>query len=300
MTEIARFDLNLLKLFESIYRLRNLTKVADEIHLTQPAVSHALGRLRVALEDPLFVRTGAGLASTARSDSLIESVRAALAIIEEGLSNASQFQPETCRREFRLLLSDVGELIFLPQLLAYFRKWAPYASIAALQASRRAYGEMLRSRDADVAIGHLPSLAKALKRKRLFRDQWVVLSSASANHAGVLTLQAFESAQHLVVEPPGQSHHAMEDALTRHHIHRNVVLRVPHFFSVPNAIATSDLLVTVPRSVAATLVSANTIRQHELPFPGPVLDVAMYWHERQDNDPALEWLRRTLVKLFAR
>lgn len=297
--DLAHFDLNLLKLFESIYRLRSLTKVADEVHLTQPAVSHALGRLRTVLDDPLFVRTGTGLAPTARSDALIESVRSVLAILQDSLSDGGRFQPQSCRRDFKLLLSDVGELIFLPRLLAYFRQSAPHATITALQASRRVYADMLRSREVDVAIGHLPILPKTLKRKRLFLDRWVVLSGGQWAGTGTLTLREFEQAQHLVVEPPGQSHRAIEDALARHHIHRNIVLRAPHFFSVPSVIATSDLLVTLPHSVASSLASLNTVRQHELPFPGPQLDVAMYWHERQQKDPAHEWLRHSLTALFA-
>jgi DNA-binding transcriptional LysR family regulator len=298
--DLRRVDLNLLKMFDSIYRLRNLSKVADEMSLTQPAISHALARLRETLDDKLFVRTAAGLNPTARSDELAGPIKAALAIIEDSLSFRSDFIPASCRREFRLLLSDVGELIFLPTLLRFLRQEAPGVKVSVLQAPRTRYEAMLEDRDADLAVGSLPMIGKQLSHRRLFLDRWVVLRAAAANRRATLTLAEFERCGHVLVDPPGTVDHPLTALLERKKINRNVILRIPHFFALPSVILASDLLCTVPFSVAANLRSAERLEVKEFPIDAPGLDVGMYWHAGRDSDLAHVWFRESFERLFAR
>jgi DNA-binding transcriptional LysR family regulator len=301
--DLLRVDLNLLKVFESVYRLRNLTQVANEIRLTQPAVSHALRRLRSVLGDPLFVRTPHGLEPTPRSDALAVPIKQVLSTLEDCLDNPATFQPEASTREFRLLLSDVGELIFVPRFLKHVRQHAPQVKVTVLQAPRTRYDTMLRDREADVAVGSLPTLDKSLKHCRLFEDRWVVLRAASRKRRATpfrtLTEQEFEDSLHVVVDPPGSVDHPVEREVSSRGLSRTVALNLPHFFALPTVILTSDLLATVPYSVAASLRNAEAIEILELPFPSPVLDVRMYWHARQDSDLAHMWLRETFMALFS-
>ncbi|WP_161564030.1 LysR family transcriptional regulator [Cupriavidus lacunae] len=300
--DLRKVDLNLLGVFECIYRVRNLTQVAHEISLTQPAVSHALGRLRATMNDPLFIRTASGLEPTLRSDELIGPIRAALGIIEECLASSSTFDPLKTRREFRLLLSDVGELIFIPKLLQFFREHAPNATITALQASRTNYEAMLRAREADITVGHLPMLEKLLRNARLFEDRWVVLRGARFYPGNPpLTADDFERFPHVVVNPPGSgAEKVLQAEVTRRSVAPSVVLTLPHFFALPNVILNSDLIATVPSSVASSIHSAEDIQVHELPFPSPKLDVRIFWHSRQDGDAGHQWLRDVFGKLFGR
>ena len=300
----SSLDLNLLRVFEAIYRMRNLTEVARHIHLTQPAVSHALRRLRDSLGDPLFVRSVSGLQPTPRSEQLIEPVRQALRLIEDSVSSTSPFEPSQCAREFQLLLSDVGELVFLPRLLRllrHFRQHTPAASAAVVQASRVQYEALLRERAADIAVGHLPNLPATLKHRPLFRDDYIVLRTRGARkRRRALTLDEYARSVHVEVEPPGLLERPVQMAMDALGLKPRVVLRVPHFFAVPSILLQTDVLVTVPRSVARNIRNADELEICDVPFAMPPLDVAMYWHTRQDADPAHRWLRQTMVALFCR
>ena len=298
--DLRRVDLNLLKIFESIYRLRNLSQVAEEVVLTQPAISHALARLRGTVGDRLFVRTGAGLDPTPRADELIGPIKAALAMIEESLNASSEFDPGTCQREFQLLLSDVGELIFLPRLLQYLRKEAPGVKISVRQAPRTRYEAMLRDKEADLAVGNLPMIGKGLSRGHLFMDRWVVLRAAGAASKPRLTVREFERCPHVLVEPPGTVDHPLTELLKHKGISRNVVLTIPHFFALPSVILSSDLLSIIPYSTFANLRGAKEMRIQELPFATPALNVCMYWHARRDTDLAHAWFRGVFARLFSK
>jgi DNA-binding transcriptional LysR family regulator len=300
MMDLSRVDLNLLKIFDSVYRLRNLTEVAREVNLTQPAISHALKRLRETLNDRLFIRTATGLEPTTRSDELSGPVKTALAIIEDCLSDAAGFQPELCDREFRLLLSDVGEMIFVARMMRRLREHAPLARVTVLQASRTHYHAMLRDREADIAVGHLPKLNGSLKQRALFNDRWVVLRARTPDRPpAALTLDDYKSARHVVVDPPGTLEDPIENTCAAESISRAIALRLPHFFPLPSVILSSDLLATVPNSVAVNLRGADSFEVHELPFRASDLNVNMYWHLRQDTDPAHKWFRHMFVDLFA-
>ncbi len=296
---LQNLDLNLLKVFDAIYRLRNLTDVARHVHLTQPAVSHALRRLRTTLGDPLFVRTVNGLEPTPRSEQMVDPIRQALRLIEDTVSSTDSFEPELCAREFRLLLSDLGELVFLPRLLSHLRAHTPGATALVVQASRTQYEALLRDRAADIAVGHLPNLPPTLKHRPLFRDDYVVLRAKSAARSSrKLTLAHYAQAAHVEVDPPGSLRRPVEIGLESVGMQRRVVLRVPHYFAVPSILLQTDLLVTVPRSVARNLRSAQDLQILDAPFPIAPLEVTMYWHARQDTDPAHRWLRQAMVSLF--
>ena len=296
---MQNLDLNLLKVFDAIYRLRNLTDVARHVHLTQPAVSHALRRLRTTLGDPLFVRTVNGLEPTPRSEQMVNPIRQALGLIEDTVSSTGSFEPAQCTREFRLLLSDLGELVFLPRLLSHLRAHTPGATALVVQASRTHYEALLRDRAADIAVGHLPNLPPTLKHRPLFRDDYVVLrAKSSARSSRKLTLAQYAQAAHMEVDPPGSVRRPVETALESVGVQRRVVLRVPHYFAVPSILLQTDLLVTVPRSVARNLRNAEDLQITDAPLAIAPLEVTMYWHARQDTDPAHRWLRQTMVELF--
>lgn len=299
---LHRIDLNLLKVFECVYRLRSLTEAAREINLTQPAISHALNRLRDTLGDKLFVRTSAGLEPTIRADELAGPVRAALQMLEDTLLSASGFDPLVCTRTFKLLLSDVGELNFVPKLLRYLQQNAPQASVDVLEASRTRYTTMLSEREADFAVGHLPKLGESLKQRKLFDDRWVAMRRSSLDHdpiARPLTFDAYVNARHVVTDPPGTLQHPVDVALNKLRARRNVALRMPHFFALPSVIRETDLLATVPRSMALCLRQSERFDIVELPFDVSLLDVRIYWHARQDDDPAMRWFKDVFVSMFA-
>lgn len=296
--DINRLDLNLLKIFDSVYRLRNLSEVAREVHLSQPAVSHALGRLREAIGDRLFIRTPAGLEPTARCERLAEPVRTALATIQDSLLDSIEFQPEECTREFRLLLSDVGEILFIPRLLSHLNTAAPKVKLAIFQAPRASYEQMLVGREVDLVVGHLNMTRQTIRHAHVFRDQCVVVTrrredAAAKDHT--LTLEDFRSASHVAIK---QLDDPVESALEDLDIRRTIVMRMPNYFALPSVIAQSNLLATVPSRVAGHFRSSMSLDVFDVPFACPFFDVRMYWHTRFDSDPAHAWLRETFLSLF--
>lgn len=299
--ELQRFDLNLLKVFECVYRLRSLTQTAREMNLTQPAVSHALGRLRDALNDRLFIRTAAGLEPTSKSDEMAGPIKAALGIIDDCLHTAGGFDPATCNRTFTLLLSDVGELIFAPHISHHLQRYAPLARINVVQASRLRYADMLRDREADFAVGHLPNLNDSLEQQHLFDDRWVVIRGKErrAGTSDSLTLEQYIEAAHVETEPSGSPIHPIDMTLQKMGRSRSIVLKLPHFFALPKVIHETRALATVPYAMAINLRHADAFEIVELPFPSPPLNVCLYWHIRQDADAAMRWFRESFVTLFA-
>jgi DNA-binding transcriptional LysR family regulator len=293
--DINRLDLNLLKIFDSVYRLRNLTEVAKEVNLSQPAVSHALGRLREALSDRLFVRTPGGLEPTARCERLAPPVRAALETIKDSLIDSSNFRPEDCTREFRLLLSDVGEMLLAPALMSRLREDAPQVKLAIFQAPRALYERMLRDREVDIAVGHLNMQRQTLRKQSLFQDGCVVLRRKQPGRRKALTREAFEQSYHAMIMPPDDP---VEDGLADLNVSRKIMLRIPNYFALPEVIGSSDLLATVPSRIGRHLGSRASLEIHPVPFPAPVFDVQMYWHMRHDDDPAHTWLRGIFLDLF--
>ncbi|HEY0294429.1 MAG TPA: LysR family transcriptional regulator [Bordetella sp.] len=296
--DLHRLDLNLLKIFDSVYRLRNLTEVAHEVSLSQPAISHALGRLRTALDDRLFIRTATGLEPTARADSLAIPVRNALAMLEDSLLSSEEFKPEHCAREFRLLLSDVGNVLFIPPLLSHLHRHAPQVRLKIIQAPRSDYERLLRDREADIAIGHLNLSGQNIRKAPLFRDRCVILSRAASTGKSrrPMSREDFEQRPHVIVSPPEDP---VEEMFSSLHIVRRISLHIPSYFALPGIVSTSELLATVPSRIAMNLSKNFSFDMHELPFASPVFDVKMHWHLRQDADVAQTWLRNIFHALFA-
>lgn len=301
--ELQRVDLNLLKIFECVYRHRSLTETAHEIHLSQPAVSHALSRLRDTLDDKLFVKTATGLEPTSRSDELAGPIKAALQMLEEALLSGRDFDPLTCKRKFRLILSDVGELIFVPRLLRHLQLHAPLATVEVIPASRTGSASMLREREADFVIGPQPKLGGSMKQRKLFDDDWVAMRRKPLNRdagppASPLTLDAYVNALHVAVDPRGTEFNHVDVALNKSQISRKIALRLPHFFALPSVIRETDLLATVPRSIAINLGDPEAFDIVGLPFEVEPHDVRIYWHPRQDADPVMRWFRNEIVSQF--
>lgn len=292
-------DMNLLRIFEAVYRLRNLRLVACEVNLTQPAVSHALARLRAAASDQLFVRTPTGLVPTPRSEMMAPVVREALKLIDDCWGEPVQFEPASSQREIRLLLSDVGESRFMPKLMAHLETAAPHLCVTTVQAPRTEYVRLLTEREADLAIGHLPNFDRNMRQQPLYIDDWVLIGgSRYAKQGRKISLRQFEAARHIVVTPSGALTTQVESMLMRLNIKRRVAVRLTHYLSVMELVQATDMLALMPRSLAKGMRRPDVVI-YDLPLPGPQLDIRMCWHPRQDSDPAHAWMRACFIELFS-
>jgi DNA-binding transcriptional LysR family regulator len=295
----ARIDLNLLVLFEAIYRLRNLTIAGQEVGLSQPAVSRALGRLREFYGDTLFVRQQRGVQPTAAADRLAEPVMRALSLVREAVEKP-EFDIHTSSRRFKLALSDIAERFFLPRLATKLLQIAPLISVESRAFETGELNELLRSGEIDMAVGYLPDLGKQIRTERLLRESYVhVARRGHSRLAGRISVEQVKTLPYVLVDPPGTLHaQAVRGMHKRMRSKAHPVLQVQSFFCVGPIVEQSDLIAVVPENLAK-LVSQNLDLQLIAP-PRQIgsFDITMAWHQRYHRDPGVEWLRRTFASLF--
>jgi len=295
-----RVDLNLLELFDSVYRTRNLTASGTALGLSQPAVSRGLARLRDMYDDALFVRHQRGVHPTPFADGLAEPLAAVLAIVRSTVEKPT-FDPATAQRSFRVATSDVGERYFLPRLYQHLASAAPGVTIETVSPVQAELISGLASGDVDLATGFLPGLGKQVHVRRLFRGRSVYVARRGHPVArGRLETAQLRGLPHVVANPSGTQHAAaIEKVLTGPRVRATIVLRVRSFLCVGPIVAGTDLVAVVPSNLAALVAERGDLQLIEPPVRFPGFDVSMVWHRRFHRDPAGEWLRATFAKLFA-
>lgn len=295
--QLDRIDLNLFVVLDAIFTEGGITRASDKLHLTQPAVSHALNRLRRLFDDALFVREGRRLVPTPRARALIEPVRAALRGLEVTLSESQAFDAARSTRRFTLGVRDVLEARLLPPLLRALAVEAPGVDIAAVRADRRELEAELARGTLDAAIDIALPLSPAVRRQRLVADALCVVARAGHPHAdAALDLDTYLRLDH-VLTSSRRSGPAPEDAeLSRHGLQRRVRLRCQHYFSACRVVSQTDLVLTMPESYARIASAQWACQLLPFPLPTPTLDAVLYWHAQLDADPANAWLRERLLR----
>jgi DNA-binding transcriptional LysR family regulator len=297
---VGDLDLNLLRAFDAVLRDGSVTAAGDRLGLSQPAMSNALSRLRRLLDDPLFVRTPRGMRPTPFAQRLAAPVRQALDLIQTTLAQQAAFDPRTSQRSFRLQLSDVGEIVFLPALLERLEREAPGVRIDTGQLPQDEVSEALAAGEIDLAVGFLPGLSAGVESKRLFRDRYVCLVRAEHPRIGSrITLAQFLAASHVLVSARGSAHEIVEQTLRNKGLARRIALRVPHFTVIPMILARSDHMVIVPEGLTRAIARFGRFKSLKPPVDIPALDVRVHWHERFGRDPGIVWLRGVLLDLYA-
>lgn len=298
-----KIDIRLLYMLETIHRMGTLTAAGDALGLSQPALSHSLNRLRDIFGDELFVRTSRGMKSTPRADELASSARRILATVRTELSPVGPLEPENLDRTFRLAMTDVGEMVFLPELIRHLRERAPKVNVVSVTLPPRHLAEALEIGTIDLAIGPLPDLAGAdLRQQAIFDRGFVCLVSSDHPRItkGRLTLSAFLKEPHLVLSSPGRTVEVFERFMEERKLSRRIALSVPHVICVPFIIANSDLVATVPESVGIAFRSFPGLQVIDPPLESPRIRVALYWSARFSKDRGNAWLRSMITELFCK
>ncbi|MGR6808654.1 LysR family transcriptional regulator (plasmid) [Sphaerotilus natans] len=292
-------DLNLLPVFDAVFKHRNVTKAGEALGLSQPAMSAALSRLRALFDDPLFVRVGQAMAPTPRAEALQPNIRLVMQTVEGSILKPAAFDPLQSDRSFALLAPDIAEVNFLPTLLATLSGKAPHVNVRCFGLPKEAAGDALESGQADLAIGYFPDLLRAgFFQQRLFKSTHVCLCRRDHPSVGEsLTLNEFTRLSHAVVSPDGREH-VFERYLATKNIKRRVQVQISHFMSLLPIIEQSDMIATVPRDLAELLCHHGHLRYVETPIPSPVIDVQLIWHQRLHKDQAHAWLRQEIFSLF--
>lgn len=302
MCSLDGVDLNLLRVFLAIVEERSLTKAGERLALSQPAISYSLARLRALFDDPLFVRTRYGMEPTPIARELALIVSRALDTVREALRYAERFDPAVSTREFRLSLSDAGEMAYLPAICEAVKRLAPRIKISVEPLPSGAIEEALRARRLDFAIGNLPALTPRTRHQMLFEEDYVCVTRRrrGARRGDELTLAEFADASHVQIRSIEHSHLALDDALRTKGVARNISLEVPHFVALPGVLAVTDLIATLPRRLAQIFVREGRLQLYELPVAIPSAAVTMHWHDHFHKDEGIGWMRELLAGIMQR
>jgi DNA-binding transcriptional LysR family regulator len=299
MTEPSHIDLNLLAVFQEVYRERQISRAAKRLGLTQSAVSNALSRLRRTFSDELFVRTGSGMQPTPFAEQVAGPVGAALAQVALALNQRAQFDPATSTRRFVLAMTDVGEVHFMPALIERCRAVAPHVQLSSVRAGSVALKEGLESGRVDLAVGPFDNISEALYQRLLFRQPYVSMFRKGHPLArGEVTLARFARAEHLLVDATDSPYERINELLEQAGVGKTTRFRVPHFTAVPYIVSASELVVTVPQKLAERAALPFGLKWIVPPLALPELQTNLFWHRRFNQDPGNQWLRALVVEVF--
>jgi DNA-binding transcriptional LysR family regulator len=290
-------DVRLLRMFELIYDTRSVTRAAEKLGQKQPTISIWLAKLRARLDDPLFVRTPAGMQPTPRADALIATARSALQALRQFSSERSEFDPATAARQFRICMADSSHLCLMPQLLAHVRGVAPQVKLVAARIDAQT-APALQSGEADLALGFVPWLESGFYQQTLYPEDWVCLVNARHPRVGeALTLKAYREEAHVSITG-GTGAQMLDEAMARQSVQRRVVLELPGFLGLSGIVSATDLIATLPRRIGQTLARMAGLRLLACPVDVPRFAIKQHWHERCHQDAGHRWLRGVVATLF--
>lgn len=297
---LSRLDLNLLVAFDALLAESSVTRAAERVGISQPSMSHALGRLRRLFKDELFLRAPDGVRPTPRALALADPVRLALSAIQGALQEGG-FDPAQAERAFVLGMPDSIEVALLPRLLAHLEATAPKVNLRVRMVDRFEVPEQLDRDRLHLAVsGLLTEGTVHHKRRRLYGIDYLVLYDlARLPLEPPLTLEDYVAVPHVLGSLRGDAHGVVDDALAPLGLRRTVAVATPHFAAVPFLLKGARLLSTVPQPAAGIFAERFGLATSPVPVALPDVDVSMLWHASYDHDPAHQWLRRTIARLAA-
>ncbi|MGD9945455.1 MAG: LysR family transcriptional regulator [Burkholderiaceae bacterium] len=306
-------DLQLLAIFDAIMSERNVTRAADRLALSQPAVSKGLMQLREVFGDPLFLRSGRGVVPTHRALELTEEVRKAITALNGLLGPAPVFDPGSARAEFNIGATDYVSLVLLPGLMERLGKGASRVSIKVQMIEPLTPEEMLLTGKVDLALSTVTSTSFPLHREELFRDAYVcvcrdghpLLSEGAAQDVlaarRVPTLAQFAASRHLAMpRQNGAREMILQDVMQRAGVSRDVAMQIPYLLAVPPVLLATDLIMTLASRAAAALAQQHPLCVLPHPLPLPEFPVFQIWHDRTHRSASHRWLRDEIAAAAAR
>jgi DNA-binding transcriptional LysR family regulator len=296
---MAKLDLDWLAVFVQIYKTQSVSRAALQLGMEQASASLVLNKLRRHFNDPLFCRTSIGMEPTPRAQAIYPDLAEVLLRIDKARGSDNAFVPIQAKREFRLCMTDISEIVLLPRLVNHLQQTAPGLIIEAGNISPDSR-RRLEAGDIDLAIGFMPDLETGFYQQALFAQDFVCL--ASLDHPRIqkkLTRKAFCAEGHIHVISSATGHSIVDRVLAKHEIERRTVLRLHSFLGVARIVAQTEFLVVVPRLLGNEMVSQERVQLLEPPIQLPSYKVKQHWHERFNADAGNIWLRKTMMQLFS-
>ena len=284
-------DLNLLRVFDAVYRERHLTRAGQCLCLTQPAMSHALARLRSLFGDELFLRTARGMEPTPGADVLAGPISEAIQAVQRLMHGTAGFEPTQARMVFRIGVTDHTSAIVLPALLDRLREQAPGIDVQASHVNVESAREMLDDGALHVAVVGSGEHPPRFEVRHLLREPLVCMGAH--DHPQLvepLTLQRFASLEHIVVSPSATHRSLIDMLLASRNLRRRTVLSIPFLTAVPKLVANSARVCVLPRNLVLELSAFGRFRWLPVPLEGACFDYFAIWHTRESQTPAHQWL----------
>ncbi len=291
-------DLNLLRVFFAIWDLRSLTAAGDRLGLTQPAISHALRRLRERFGDPLFVRVANRMLPTDAAVRLHEPLDLAFELLNRTLQSGVIFDASVTERTFRIAMSDIAEFHLLPQLVSELSRISPFVRIHIAPLIPESLASSMRSGEIDLAIGAINISDKELTSIEIMKDRYVCL--ARANHPiakSTLTKEYFSQLRFFFARTTSSVHQLVEQSLANETAKLQIAVR-GHFTAAPDIVRNSDLVALFPRHLALQLNAKKEFRMLDLPFELPQMEIKVHSHSRFSNDTGIKWMAQTSAKIL--
>ncbi|EIZ8955079.1 LysR family transcriptional regulator [Cronobacter sakazakii] len=291
---LRRLDLNLLPVFDAIYRHRSVRKAADELAMSTSALSHALSRLRTTLNDPLFYREGHRMCPSVYATQLAPSIASALKFLNQELTPQPEFDPASSTECLQIAITDFTAFCIFPALMHRLQRDAPGLRFELRYLPHSPALNELLAGEMDLALGF--SAPEDIRHAELdeinwLEDDYVVISSA---RRAKLTFEDYLAARHVVVTPWNEKQGVLDSQLEKMGYTRHIALKTPSMLGAPFIVAESDLLMALPRFAAQKLLPATDLRIFELPFEIPSFEVKIYSHQRSGKRGATDWLKRVL------
>ena len=302
-----QLDLNLLRVLCAIYRLGSVTEAGRQLALSQSATSNALARLRVFFDDELFVRSARGLNPTRKATRIVPGLIAQLHSLESTVMSTEGFVAASSTIHWRLSLSDLGEMMFLPRLAQAFRDDAPHSQLSNVSVAALQVSAALDAHDIDLAIGILSPAHNSIASERLFQERFVAITASDWQPDGgrkgtnaSLSARQLAKVSLAVASPAATFHGSVDLMLNKLKLSDRIALRARHYAALPELVTGTDLIAIVPLMYANSLSPRYAVRIWELPDHGPSYDVSMLWHQSATHDLAHTWLRSLVRRLFQR
>lgn len=287
-----KFDLNLLNTFDALWRERNVTRAAQRMNVTQPAVSNALSRLRETFGDELFIRTPSGVEPTERCAEIAIDVREALRHVERTLASHDSFDPSVSERTFRIGALDYFDHVVLPPLMEKLRKDAPRVDLRISPVKLGETFEALDSGDLDFLFFGGAEPPKRISFQQLMEERFVLIMREGHPKANErMTLQQYADLAHIVFSTRGDSHTRIDDLLAEQGLQRRVALTSSHHTSIAETVRDTDMVALSPSRLARRHVERGGVIAVQPPLEFPHFSVQFYWSRRLNSDPGAMWLK---------
>jgi len=294
--KISTFDLNLFVILNAIYTEGSLTKAAEVVGITQPAVSNALSRLREKFNDDLFVRTGSGMVPTQKTENIINDIQSALTLMQQSVNEPDTFDAENTSRKFKLSLGDISEGRVLPYIMKEIDQNAKNISVGSYAYKRSDQVHALATHNLDFVVDPVIPASDEINSYKVFEDDFVVIHREDHPLSKIEnpTIDDILSQGHLHVSSRKRGLHLIDVELDKIGYRRNVALRCQHFLIAPTIVKSTDLVLFATRSFA----KAHNLPFVEIPAEIPSMEYFLIWHKSDEGDGGHIWMKDLIIKAF--